>query len=234
VEIYEKQISRYRGEAGRATISNILKWLLFAQTQMKSFELCTAVAMDLPISAEELNKEHILDLCHNFVVFDSAFDTFRFAHLSVREFLETRAEYAPVACHVLAAEICLIQLIGSTKSSTAKDFLKDECAVDVSGKLASTSESIVGGFHKYSTLYWTRHCASIGEEGRQTHARFRGLFQFFLSTDCESPSPLDAWLLSYRHREYDAYAPYYLRRALSEYPSPLTTPFFFSLCFWIL
>jgi len=231
LEIYKKQISRYGGEAGRVTISNILKWLLFAQTQMNSFELRTAVAMDLPISAEELNKEHILDLCHNFVVFDDALDTFRFAHLSVREFLETRAEYAPVACHVLAAEICLIQLIGSTKSSTAKDLLKDQCVVDVSSKLASTSESIVGGFHKYSTLYWTKHCASIGEEGRQTHARFRGLFQFFLSTDCGSPSPLDAWMLSYRHREYGEYAPYYLRAALDEYPSPLTTPFFLACNF---
>lgn len=228
MEIYEKQISRYRGEAGRATISNILKWLLFAQTQMNSFELRTAVAMDLPISAEELNKEHILDLCHNFVIFDDALDTFRFAHLSVREFLETRAEYAPVACHVLAAEICLIQLIGSTKSSTAIDLLKDECAVDVSSKLASTSESIVGGFHKYSTLHWTKHCASIGEEGRQTHARFRGLFQFFLSTDCGSPSPLDAWMLSYRHRKYVAY---YLITALDGYPSPLTTPFFLACAF---
>jgi len=231
VEIYEKQISRYRGEAGRATIINILKWLLFAQTQMNSFELRTAVAMNLPISAEELNKEHILDLCHNFIVFDDALDTFRFAHLSVREFLETRAEYTPVACHVLAAETCLIQLIGSTKSSTAKEFLKEECAVDVSGKLASTSESIVGGFHKYSTLYWTQHCASIGEEGRQTHARFRGLFQFFLSTDCGSPSPLDAWMLSYRHQEYHKYAPYYLRKDLDEYPSPLTTPFFLACAF---
>lgn len=230
-EIYKKQISRYVGEAGRATISIILKWLLFAQTQMKSFELRTADAMDLPISVAELNKENILDLCHNFVVYDDALDTFRFAHLSVREFLETRAEYAPVACHVLAAETCLIQLIGSTESSTAKYFLKDQCAVDVSGKLASASESIVGGFHKYSTLCWTKHCASIGEEGRQTHARFRRLFQFFLFTDCGSPSPLDAWMLLFRRREYGVDAPFYLRAALDKYSSPLTTPFFLACNF---
>ena len=230
-EIYEKQISRYRGEAGRATIGSILKWLLFAQRQMNSFELRTAVAIDLPISAEELNKEHILDLCHNFVVFDDALDTFRFAHLSVREFLETRPDYAPVACHVLGAETCLIQLIGSTKSSTARDFLKHKCAVDVSSKLASTSESIVDGFHKYSTLYWTSHCAFIGEEGRQTHTRFRDLFRFFLSTDCGNPSPLDAWMLSYRHRTYDEYAPYYLRTALDDYPNPLVMPFFLACAF---
>jgi len=231
LEIYEKQISQYRGEAGRATITNILKWLLFAQRQMNSFELRMAVAMDLPISAGELDKEHILDLCHNFVVFDDALDTFRFPHLSVREFLETRPEYVPVACHVLAAETCLIQLIGSTQSLTAKAILKEECAVDISSKLASTSESIVGGFHKYSTIYWTKHCASIGEKDRQSHARFRRLFQFFLSTECESPSPLDTWMLSYRHRKYDEHAPYYLRTALYESPSPLTTPFFLSCVF---
>jgi hypothetical protein len=198
---------------------------------MNSFELRTAVAIELPISVEEVNKEYILDLCHDFVVFDDALDTFRFAHLSVREFLKTRAEYTPVACDVLAAEICLIQLIGSTESLTAKDLFKDKCAVNVYSKLASTSESIVGGFHKYSTLYWTKHCASILEEGRQTHARFPGLFQFFLSTDCGSPSPLDAWMLSYRHRDYGDHALYYLRKALDEYPNPLTTPFLLACAF---
>lgn len=232
-DIYENQVSLHHGATGRSTISNVLKWLLSAQTQMSSFEFRRAVAMNLPISIDEFTIEHILDLCHNFVVFDDAFDTLRFTHLSVREFLESRAEYAPVACHVFAGEVCLMQLIGSTKSSNAKNLLKDEYDVDVFSKVAGTSESMVGSFHNYSTLYWMKHCAIIGEDARQSHARFQKLFQFFLSTDCGDPSPLDVWMLSYRHREYDEHAPYYLRKALNNYPSPSIRPLFLACAFGI-
>ena len=231
VEIYEQQISQYHGKAGRATIGHILKWLLFAHRQMNSFEFCTAVTLNLPISAGELDKEHILDLCHNFVIYDDTLDTFRFAHLSVREFLETRAEYAQIPCHVLAAETCLIQLIGSTNTGTARDFLKNECAFEDFSKLASASESMVGSFHKYATIYWIPHCASIGEEGRQKDSHFQRLFRFFLFTDCGTLSPLDAWMLSYRHCPYDEYAPFYLRRALDNYSTPVIAPLFLACAF---
>ena len=229
-EIYDKQITRYNAEAGRAAINNILKWLLVARTQLDLSAFRTAVSMNLPVS-EELSKERMLDLCHNFIVFDDNLDTFRFAHLSVREFLETRSEFAPIACHTLAAEICLVQLIGSTLTSNARDFLKNEYIFDVSSRPASSLESIVGSFHKYSTLYWTTHCISIGEKDRQNHARFRRLFEFFLFSDQGDPSPLNAWMLSYRHCRYDRDAPYYLRAALDEYPSPLVAPFFLASAF---
>lgn len=231
LEIYEKQISRYHGEAGRSIINNILKWLLHAQTRMSSSELCAAVAMNIAVAPEDLTKEHILDLCHNFVVFDDGLDTFRFAHLSVREFLETRDEFSPIHCHLLAAEVCLLQLIGSTNSSIAEKFLKDECAINVVGKTASAAESLPEGLQNYATIHWSLHCSRIGERGRESQTRFKRLFQFFLSTDLEGPSPLDAWLLSYRHRDYSDEAPYSLRVALDTYHSPLIMPLFLASAF---
>ncbi|KAF6225375.1 hypothetical protein HO173_012759 [Letharia columbiana] len=82
LEAYENNLLKYLGEVGQSIISNIMKWLLCAQRQMKSSEFCTAVAM-YTVPTEELTKEHVLDLCHNFVVFDNGSDVFRFAHLSV-------------------------------------------------------------------------------------------------------------------------------------------------------
>ena len=101
-EIYQKTLNESQGEVGRSIISNTLKWLLCAQRPMKSSEFCTAVVWK-SVPAEELTKEKVLDLCHNFVVFDDSLDVFRFAHLSVREFLEKRAEYMANSCHLFAA-----------------------------------------------------------------------------------------------------------------------------------
>lgn len=72
LEAYENNLLKYPGEVGQSIISNIMKWLLCAQRQMKSSEFCSAVTM-YTVSTEELTKEHVLDLCHNFVVFDNGF-----------------------------------------------------------------------------------------------------------------------------------------------------------------
>lgn len=202
-EIYEKNLLNYPGEAGQSTINTIMKWLLCAQRQMKSSEFCIAVAMNT-VPAEELTKEHVLDLCHNFVVFDDGLDVFRFAHLSVREFLEKRIEYVAISCHLLAAETCLLQFIGSSKSSAVEAFLQRHYTFGLLGKVASTTEWS-GGFHKYATIYWARHCQLIGEEARKSNPRFERAFRFFLSGASDELSPLNLWVQSnQRWRESDS------------------------------
>ena len=61
----------------------------------------------------QLTKEHILEMCSNMIVFDPTLDTFRFAHLSVREFLEKRAEYTKEATNDLTAERCLLDILNA-------------------------------------------------------------------------------------------------------------------------
>ena len=198
-EIYENNLLKYPGEVGRLTISNTMKWLLCAQRQMKSSEFCTAVAMNT--LAEELTKEHVLDLCHNFVVFDDGLDVFRFAHLSVREFLEKRAEYMANSCHLLAAETCLLQFIGSSNWSAAKNFLQHHYTLDLRGKVASNVE-LSGGFHNYATAFWARHCQLVGEDGRKSNPHFERAFRFFLSDASDDLSPLNIWIQSNQRRAF--------------------------------
>lgn len=45
------------------------------------------------------------------VVFDSTLDTFRFAHLSVSEFLEKLPEYTKEETNALAAKRCLLDVL---------------------------------------------------------------------------------------------------------------------------
>ena len=63
-----------------------------------------------------LSTEELLDLCFGFLVFDSGQNVFRFAHLSVREFLETKPDYSPESSHALAAQFCLRYLCTSNDS----------------------------------------------------------------------------------------------------------------------
>lgn len=67
-----------------------------------------------------LSAEQLLDLCSNFVVLDTGLDVFRFAHLSVREFLETKEEYEPDKNHALIAEMCLRYLSTSTITQSSE------------------------------------------------------------------------------------------------------------------
>jgi hypothetical protein len=192
LEIYEKQIISYQGEAGRSILSNALRWLLCAQTQMKSSEFCIAVAMNLKTSPEDLTKERILNLCHNFVVFDDGLDTFRFAHLYVREFLEKQPENSQELCHIFVVEVCLLQLVGSSRCSAVESFLDNECAIDTQGKLASTVETGSSGLHRYVVIFWRKHWQMTGENARKGNARFVKVFLFFLFGGSELDSPLNS------------------------------------------
>ena len=193
-EIYKTNLLKYPGEVGQSIINNVMRWLLCAQRQMNSSEFCTAIVLNT-IPAEELTKEHVLDLCHGFVVFDDSLDVFRFAHLSVREFLEKQDEYTAISCHLMAAEISLLHFIGLSDCSVAKAFLQHNYTLDVCGKATSTA-AVLGGFHTYATMFWARHCQLIGEEGRKNNARFDRIFRFFLFNASNEFSPLNMWIQS--------------------------------------
>lgn len=144
LEIYSRLINQ-PGEAGQSIVRNVLKWLLCARRQMKNYEFRIAVAGNLFLRPEDLEKEHILDLCQNLVIFDDGLDVFRFAHLSVREFLEQQPEYNQNSCHALAAEVCMLQLMESSTHVAAKNFLRAEFAIDFKSKAFSTSGPCMTG-----------------------------------------------------------------------------------------
>ena len=202
-ELYEKALNESQGEVGRSIISNTLKWLLCAQRPMKSSEFCTAVVWK-SVPAEELTKEKVLDLCHSFVVFDDSLDVFRFAHLSVREFLEKQAEYMAISCHLFAAETCLLLVIGLSDWLPAKTFLEDHYTLELYAKAASTTGLLVG-FHTYATSFWIIHCQLIGEEGRKSNPCFEQIFRFLFSDASDNLSPLYTWSqYEQRHHGYSS------------------------------
>ena len=73
---------------------------------MSTDEFLTAVSF-CNWNEEILIKDDLLELCFNFVTNDQESDSFRFAHLSVREFLETKEGFDRESCHRTAAIFCL-------------------------------------------------------------------------------------------------------------------------------
>jgi hypothetical protein len=97
--------------ADRQYARNALSWLLCARRQLQSDVFLAVVSVKKDRSPSLISKGQLLHLCSNFVIFDSTADTFRFSHLTVREFLEDREIFKETSVNALAAEACLLKLI---------------------------------------------------------------------------------------------------------------------------
>ena len=151
VELHEK-ISKYPAKADRRMARNIFVWLLCAQRRLNSAEFLSAVSMGPASRLCQLSKDQVLDICCNLVVFDTTLDTFRFAHLSVREFLERRQEYDRATTNSLAAETCLLGLMRVSPDPVVDMFLSQY------GATLGRNTPFVSDFKIYPTIYWARHC----------------------------------------------------------------------------
>ena len=98
----------------------------------------------LPRSSEHrnLSVSDVLDVCSTLVVYDEVLDIFRFAHLSVREFLESQTGYTP--------------------SDANKSMLERSLQILI------LNQSSVDPFWPYANLYWIFHYDSLGEQHRKS------------------------------------------------------------------
>jgi ankyrin repeat protein len=101
----------------------VMKWLLCAQRQLSTSEFIAAISVDLSGQYFSVERTDVLNICCNLVVHDSELDTFRFAHLSVREYLEGLLDYSSTAAHALALERCLIVSLDLLNPSTESQHL---------------------------------------------------------------------------------------------------------------
>ncbi|OCK86125.1 hypothetical protein K432DRAFT_341989, partial [Lepidopterella palustris CBS 459.81] len=154
-ELYDI-LSNKPGEFQMIVFRNVLSWLLCAQRTLKSTEFLATVSI-IPQAGKDsvfVSKDLVLKLCNNFIVFDAQLDTFRFAHLSVREFLEKRREYTSTATNALAAEACLWDLVSMSPDPITKKFLSTY------SQCLTAKPSKINEFSEYSNVYWAVHCGT--------------------------------------------------------------------------
>ncbi|ETS73751.1 hypothetical protein PFICI_14697 [Pestalotiopsis fici W106-1] len=134
----------------RRIATTALQWLLCAKGRLSSEDFITAVSVSETDTSIRLSAAQLLDICGNLVVLDTDLNVFRFAHLSVREFLEGKPEYAPKLTHATAADICLNTLL-------TREWLSSE----VTWQKAT--------LYRYVTLYWAshiEHCRKDRDKGK--------------------------------------------------------------------
>ncbi len=149
-----QKINSYTSHADRHYARHALSWLLCAHRRLSVSEFLTAISLAVP-SPQRLTSDQILDLCCNLVVLDEELDTFRFAHLSVREFLEQQDEYLTDRSNAVAAESCLLSMISSARSQSSVSLL---------AKMGYCSDVRYKELQKYAYVFWAQHSQAAADE----------------------------------------------------------------------
>ncbi|KAH0556821.1 hypothetical protein GP486_005389 [Trichoglossum hirsutum] len=157
------------GPLSQTIAERSLKWILCSQRKLSIGEFIAAVSIDSRGTFIEVSREKILNICCNLIVLDPELNIFRFAHLSVREFLEQRPDYISTVTHSLAAERCLIICLGNYPVTSAN-----------------------ASFRNYAMLYWAIHCQM--SENHRSNNRLSGLLDGFLRQQQEGSSPFIKWI----------------------------------------
>ena len=114
-DIY-KRILTQKGDAPSLAL-NAFRWIQCSSRPLKSKLLLDAITLRISHAEEHsrigrITANGLLNACQNLLVFDNNLDVFRFAHLSVDEFLETRLP--KVDSHAGIARACLLLLCSTS------------------------------------------------------------------------------------------------------------------------
>ncbi|MCJ1464092.1 hypothetical protein MMC07_002704, partial [Pseudocyphellaria aurata] len=159
------------GRTSWSVADSVMRWLLCAQRTLTSMDLIIAVSVNSAGKHSDLSVPQLLHMCCNTVVLDTELDVFRFAHLSVREYIECREEFNSLKNHAHAMERCLNTFIHNTVS------VVDQSEI----------------FRQYSSNYWAFHCQHLGK--RQLPEGVKTKLQQFLVRG-EDEAPVIKWALS--------------------------------------
>ena len=236
VEIYD-HLTSGPGTTDRTIVQNTLTWLLCAQRTLRSHEFLCAVAVKAEMAAQELTKDMVLELCHNLIVYDNSLDTFRFAHLSVREFLERKPDYTTVYCHSLAAESCLLYLIGSVQYSATAPASTDRFIVKLQKKLRLPNTMFHTGMLDYANNWWAYHCKLASQDTPLARTSFVQVFHDFMLNGVIYREAIHGWA-EWFCRNVPGFAEAQgqeskseFQSLLSSHPSALSRSFFISIAY---
>ncbi|KAL8991707.1 MAG: hypothetical protein Q9169_007725 [Polycauliona sp. 2 TL-2023] len=146
---------------GQLLARRTLKWLLCARTpltQWTMLQILQSGGSDISLSVQE-----VLGLCCNLVVLDKSLNVFRFAHASVREYLELQSGFSLQDINLQAAQECLrLVACGPYFYSGA------------------AYEAYACHFHSYACDFWLDHYSSLDLPFRITQPVANEMKGFFV------------------------------------------------------
>ncbi|KAJ5175432.1 uncharacterized protein N7482_001309 [Penicillium canariense] len=183
-------------EPDRTLSKRALLWVMCATTPLTSRQLLSAIrikvdsAEDMPDLEDELDEAALLSLCNNFLVMDTQLKVWRFPHLSVREFLETKPDLTVPHAHCQAAAVSLVLLNNVKKEEDEDD---EPASVDASYRTVEQIDisDFVHPLQKYARQSWAIHLPGAKQLERDLLA---ALLKKFLGSAMESSPQYKVWL----------------------------------------
>lgn len=222
--MYRDRMDRLGGEE-RKISENAIRWLLCGPRSLNAKDSLYPVAFDVDKDMQP-SKENLLKWCSNLVVVDESEDIFRFAHLSVREYLEDTEDYDVLLNHATVAEACISIL---TKDL---DILEDEKYVrsiaNTSDDVDEIDEIVEIDVHQYACSYWALHSAASQNERQKDP--LKKIFVDFTMSGGSHSNAFGRWIkFMYEVAKTGYYAEFKIRQMISIPMAPL-----FTACVWFL
>ena len=143
IDIYDRIYENIEHSHSFYEAEKALAWLLCAREPLRPEQWASAVSWALERKATpgdaypiRLTAETLRGMCQNLVVYNEMQDNITYAHISVREYLETKPQFSKLNLETMAAKSCLQFMIKT--------------------RLPRPSE-LEYGFYKYSARHWVSH-----------------------------------------------------------------------------
>ncbi|KAF5867509.1 putative ankyrin repeat protein [Botrytis fragariae] len=152
------------GAYSTSVFKSVCKWLLCCKTALRADEVLKVIELSLDhdpklqrITRSPLSTEVVLHCCSNFVIQNSE-GNFRFAHLSVEEYLTNhcavKVEFQCEECHFFVMKTCLAFM--APKRFESVERIKHEYDVNVRNQTRKLGWEFFT-FERYSICYWAYH-----------------------------------------------------------------------------
>ena len=203
----------HSGWHSRLIAERVLKWLCIGIRPLRPEELIAAVSVDGSGITTQITSFDVLKMTCNLVVLDKYSNAFRFAHLSVLEYLEMRPEYSEDETNLLAAERCLHIYLHAHEHSMWR------AQGDTREYEKTFEQNMV--LRDYGRIYWPAHASAIDPPFRS--ARLSPTLRRFLFEYNSKISIFDRWRADVKQISRTTSSA--LRYGISSSPTP-----FFAIC----
>lgn len=172
-QLYQESLSHIfkTGMTARGAAVRIFSWILHMREPLTPSALLAAVSSG---QKSTMQLSELIALCANLVVLDKSCNVIRFAHQSVKEFLERHDTFTGVVAHNLLASTCIEVCSRGPVFGRSLQYPSDD-------------------FYIYAAMYWPIH-SNMAESMAANKDIVNCLTSFIFDEDFDTTLSFDSWL----------------------------------------
>ena len=179
-------------EPDKLLTNRAILWVMAAEQPLSTSQLICAARLNTngeePALADEIDEQGLLSLCNNLLTIDSQLKVWRFAHLSVREYLESKMQWTLPRVNFHAASACLTWLI--TMYDKEDDDIINLSDWDEKEAEPTDIFHLMHPLHLYIRHHWAKHVRAAQDDKEAT---LSSLLQTFLGSPEDSSKQYRKW-----------------------------------------